>query len=48
MDYEIDAFRDKAREHLAIQIEAVRGVFRRFGELVSARERLLGPARAAY
>jgi GMP synthase (glutamine-hydrolysing) len=47
MGYEIDAFRDETREHLTVQIAAVRAVFARFGELVSARERLR-PAQPAY
>jgi GMP synthase (glutamine-hydrolysing) len=48
MAYEIDAFRDEARAHLAVQTEAARAVFERFGQLVSARERLLDQAQAAY
>jgi GMP synthase-like glutamine amidotransferase len=48
MGYEIDAFRTQARELVAAQIDAVRPVFVRFGELVRASEGARGPVGAVY
>ena len=48
MGYEIEAFRAQTRELLALQIDAVRPVFERFGELVRAGEGARGSVAAAY
>ena len=48
MGYEIEAFRAQTRELLALQIDAVRPVFERFGELVRAGEGARGPVAATY